>query len=640
MATFERIAWRVLRGNLYMNYAEIAEPFHEPGREEPSYKNVFIIFAHGAELLAKIRKISESMGGTLYPVDASADRRQEALREVTSRIEDLQSVLYSTSATRRAELVRLAENVSGWGELVRKERLIYATLNLFQRDSSGKTFVAEGWAPTADLPSIQLALRRATENSGTAASPVLQEIPTSVTPPTYMRVNKFTEGFQALITAYGVASYQEVNPGLFTVITFPFLFAVMFGDVGHGLLMFSAALVMVLHEDKLAKVKDEIFVMFFYGRYIVLLMGAFAMFTGAMYNDLFSKTMTLFTPGWKYPRADGMVEAEQRGVYPIGLDPTWHGTDNALIFTNSLKMKMSILIGVVHMVFAICLQIPNHIHFKRTKMIIAEVVPQLLFMLALFGYLSWTIVYKWSIDWWALDKDGNHIHHNPPGLLNMLIYMFLAPGSVADDEQLYPGQAFFQVVLLLLAFACVPWMLAAKPYLLWKEATTAKQAGYQAVGSAAPAADDEEDEEYANGHSNGRTGGAGAEHGEEEHEEFELGEVIIHQVIHVIEYCLGCISNTASYLRLWALSLAHAQLSEVLWNMTLAIALPMQGTAGVVMLTLMFSVWFCLTIAILCLMEGLSAFLHALRLHWVEAGNKHYAAAGYQFEPLTFAIEE
>jgi len=51
------------------------------------------------------------------------------------------------------------------------------------------------------------------------------------------------------------------------------------------------------------------------------------------------------------------------------------------------------------------------------------------------------------------------------------------------------------------------------------------------------------------------------------------------------------------------------------------------GPVGVIFLVIMFAAWFSLTIAILCVMEGLSAFLHALRLHWVEFNGKFYEGA-------------
>jgi V-type H+-transporting ATPase subunit a len=72
--------------------------------------------------------------------------------------------------------------------------------------------------------------------------------------------------------------------------------------------------------------------------------------------------------------------------------------------------------------------------------------------------------------------------------------------------------------------------------------------------------------------------------------------------------------------------------------MTLGIAFKMEGAIAVIAIVCLFYLWFMLTVFVLCIMEGTSAMLHSLRLHWVEAMSKHFIGDGVPFTPFSFKI--
>jgi V-type H+-transporting ATPase subunit a len=85
--------------------------------------------------------------------------------------------------------------------------------------------------------------------------------------------------------------YKEVNPAIFAQVTFPFLFGVMFGDMGHGTLLFIFGLGLVFGADKLKGGPLEALAM---ARYLIALMGFFAIFNGLIYNEIFSMPIEIF----------------------------------------------------------------------------------------------------------------------------------------------------------------------------------------------------------------------------------------------------------------------------------------------------------------------------------------------------------
>merc|ERR1719273_1062268 len=152
-------------------------------------------------------------------------------------------------------------------------------------------------------------------------------------------------------------------------------------------------------------------------------------------------------------------------------------------------------------------------------------------MIGFFNYMQFIIIFKWCKDW-----TGQYT----PGLITLLVDMVLHPGFIDKEEnQLFEDadlQATVQVAFLLGMFISVPWMLLAKPLVL-RSRIKAKEAAAAARGHGH---DDEhlvEQEESHGGHGHG-------------HEDEGFGAIMIEQIIHTIEYVLGTISNTASYLRL------------------------------------------------------------------------------------------
>jgi hypothetical protein len=226
-----------------------------------------------------------------------------------------------------------------------------------------------------------------------------------------------------------------------------------------------------------------------------------------------------------------------------------------------------------------------------------------------------------------------------------MIAMFLSPGSVDKNVQLYEGQAGLQAFLLLCAFVSVPVMLFVKPYLhkkaheaeaLQRSLLPSSQGDLTGAFSSPIVVDDNFEEvkqqplEHHHSVAAVRVSAPADDdgHGDGHGGEFNYSDELIHSGIHTIEFVLGSVSNTASYLRLWALSLAHAELSGVFWEKMMMQYGALSDSA--IMMFISFAVWFVATFAVLLCMDVLECFLHALRLHWVEFQNKFYNAGQWK----------
>ena len=641
-------------------------------------KKIFTVIFTGSEeniLLQKLLKVCEVFQASRYPVPKNSEVRNEIDR-IEEEIKDKKALMVSLEKNLQDFIImsntyeqKRGYKYSLYRLFFEQEKMVYTTLNkCIMRD----TFVdGQVWIPTREVEAVNNLLQNLfkdnEENKTTAYLEDLPENP-NVKPPTFIESDEFTSAFQQVVDTYGIPRYREINPGYFTIITFPFLFGVMFGDIGHGGILLLFAIFLCLFNEKIARSKS-ILKQILFARYFLLLMGFFAVYCGFLYNDFLSvpiDTGTCYDIAKNSTRT-AHVRKKKDCSYKFGLDPIWYVATNELSFINSLKMKLSVILGVFQMVLGILLKGLNAIFQKDFTELIFVFVPQLVLMLILFGYMDFLIFVKWSTEYGIHPityKDAQNItrtdefdySYYAPDIKTHLMNIFLNFGVPPDSPplpvvngtrvrkedlaysewHLLTDSATFTKIHGLIIFAsiiCILVMLL--PKILINFIKSKKSSSQNRPGPIVNEPSEENENENENEVFNEEL----VEQRPIQEGDKSISNFIVESAIETIEFVLGTVSNTASYLRLWALSLAHSQLAVVFFSKTIANIgnLTSVWLVNGFLLLFAFPIFAGVTTIVLLFMDMMECFLHTLRLHWVEFQNKFFMADGYQFKPFCFS---
>lgn len=332
--------------------------------------------------------------------------------------------------------------------------------------SQNETFIGYFWAPVEYENAIK---EKIGNDRGTKIEPYDDH---NIMRPTFFKITDFLASFQLITDTYGVPSYQEANPSLIAIVTFPFLFGVMFGDLGHGSILLVFASLMVLFPGMF---KDTIIDQLLPFRHLFLLMGLMSSYCGIIYNEFFALPINFFESCYTAEKRerwspvideDGEVSGDYmyprvnfQCNYPFGFDPIWKLSKSNLSFANNVKMKISVIFGVIHMSIGIIIKGTNAVYFRRWADLFTEVVTGLIILLGLFGWMDVLIFAKWfhKLDiedrtilnktelFGQLNQDqdgkpefkGDYDNEHMPSVINILINSVFGFGKIPENEKDY-----------------------------------------------------------------------------------------------------------------------------------------------------------------------------------------------------------
>ena len=668
---FSRIVFRSGRGRAVLSLYNVSIDEDKLILDEKKYfenKQIFLIAIQRGIPFEKIQKNLEIFNFETYKI-TDVFNVQKVLANLSIEISRQIKILNNSEKSLLNLINKRTSPIRGVGKnykclyslyrtFCKREKYIYVNLNKCKELNN--FYIGDVWIPEIAFDNLNKKMNDLLEENENILLPNFKEsVNNKANKRTFFQMDDFVYPFQLIVDTYGIPRYKEVNPGLFTIITFPFLFGIMFGDIGHGLLLLLFSLYIELNRNSIKNSDSQLKDIIRY-RYILLLMGFFSFFCGIIYNDFMAIPLSFFSSCYINDKKTHKTIKKDKCIYPLGIDPKWYAATNDLTFMNSFKMKWSVIIGVIQMTLGIILRGLNNLFFKDYIGFIFEFIPQIIFMCLLFGYMIVLIFIKWSTDY---SKDTS----KAPSIITILMNLALKQGSVdgmpvwsSVEIEEKTNKLFFIISLI-----CIPIILLPKPLIklceirmkkkkidsdfdnnLKKIKEENKEGENLLINNIINKNINEEIEPLLENDDLMK-----AEKKFEEQvvkitekalientlieKEGNISDIFVHQIIETIEFVLGCISNTASYLRLWALSLAHSQLSKVFFEKSLY-GMAVQG--NFILVILGYFLFANITISVLMGMDLMEAFLHTLRLHWVEFQNKFYYADGIAFNPYSFDL--
>ncbi len=211
----------------------------------------------------------------------------EAIKEVDKQLKeksDKEKILYDSlkkiGEENKENLASLKETSENILTLLQAERKIL---------KSGRLATVKGFVPQKKVQELS---EKVTKMLDGKALVLENEVAETVDPPTMISNNRFVRPFEELTKLYGLPHYKELDPTPVIAMTFPILFGLMFGDLGHGLVLLIGGLTI----GKLIKVNQGIKNVC----YIMAACGIAACVTGVLFGEFFGAKLP-WGPLWFSP---------------------------------------------------------------------------------------------------------------------------------------------------------------------------------------------------------------------------------------------------------------------------------------------------------------------------------------------------